>query len=124
MDQIGNSFIVGIPVESEQFTGTKISEDGFPLKDYIGHYEPRDPLDEALQPVFELLAKDYPGHLLVVTATNATLERHAEVQSYLNIAAARAVWTKTGNEVLRISLQKVIDTATSLLNQTKGEETR
>ena len=108
-------FALGIPDESASASGLEAAFSGFSMKDFIENYEPRDPLDEALQPVFEVLARDFPGHRLVITGEKATLERFTEVSSYLNIAAARAVWEGIGDDAFGCFMEKVADATNQFL---------
>ena len=105
---------LGFPDENAPASGLNILGSGFSMKDFIERYKPRDSLDEVLQPVFEVLARDFPGHRLVITGNTATLERFAEVSSYLNISAARAVWATLGDDAFGCLMGKIADAANQL----------
>ena len=105
-------------------SGLDILGSGFSMKDFIENYEPRGPLDEALQPVFEVLARDFPGHRLVVTASGASLEKHSEVGTYINIAAARVFWGSIDNQAFGAFLQGVCSAGKVLSDQRSSAETQ
>ena len=63
----------------------------FSLQEFIQDLKTRDDLDEALQPVFRILSRDFPGHRLIVTPAGATLEESKTVATYVYIEGAKAV---------------------------------
>lgn len=95
---------------------------GFSMNEFLQNYQPRDDLDKALQSVFAVLARDYPNHRLVVTASSATLETFTEVSSYLNIAAARKVFATLGDDAFDCLIEKIADSAKQLLRRNENAE--
>ena len=115
---------LGFPEENAPASGLNMLGSGFSMKDFIENYEPRDSLDEALQPVFEVLAREFPGHRLVVTASGASLEKHSEVGTYVNIAAARVFWGSIDNQAFGAFLQGVCSAGKVLSDQRSSAETQ
>lgn len=90
MEKLTGCALSGIENAPKITEGLAIADELFPFKEFVQNLKPIDELDEALQPVFQLLARDFPGHRLIVTAVSATLEESRCVTTYVNIEGARA----------------------------------
>lgn len=89
----------------------------FSLSKFAQEMKPRDELDEALQPVFQILERDFPGHRLVVTPAGATLEETRAVGSYVNFEGLKGVLEEIAQDKNSVAARfaEMLDTTLSSL---------
>ena len=98
----------------------------FSLRKFAQEMKPRDELDEALQPVFQILARDFPEHRLVVTPAGATLEETREVGSYVYFEGFKSVLEEAAQDENSVVARfaEMLDEVTSSLLRTVQKDSR